>query len=292
MRSTRGSRSLFDRVEKRLATVFVASLLSIGVASPLHAQPPAGSASDGEALFKTRCTACHTIGGGTLVGPDLKGVTERRTREWLTSWISAPDRVLAAHDPIAQQLFQDFHNVPMPNLGLNESQVVAILAYLAGGSTVVPVRQAALEAGDAAIGKALFEGARRFQNGGPPCMGCHSIVGLGALGGGALGPDLTPSYTKYGGDAGLASFLEGVPTVTMSAVWTRQPMTPDERTNVRAFLRQASVSGRPIEALGRLAALAIAGTVVLLVVAQLVWRKRLVAVRRPMVARMRRDRTV
>ena len=33
---------------------------------------------NGEQLFKTNCTACHTIGGGRLVGPDLIGVTNKR----------------------------------------------------------------------------------------------------------------------------------------------------------------------------------------------------------------------
>ncbi len=27
------------------------------------------------------CKACHTIGGGKLIGPDLKGVTERRDED-------------------------------------------------------------------------------------------------------------------------------------------------------------------------------------------------------------------
>src|SRR3989337_709452 len=46
-------------------------------------------------------------------------------------------------------------------------------------------------------GRALFTGARRLENGGPACMSCHSVAGLGALGGGALGPDLTLAYNKY-----------------------------------------------------------------------------------------------
>ena len=44
--------------------------------------------SPGEALFRTRCTACHTIGDGDIrdaargnLGPDLLGVTRRRDRE-------------------------------------------------------------------------------------------------------------------------------------------------------------------------------------------------------------------
>ncbi len=30
--------------------------------------------------FATNCSSCHTIGGGALLGPDLKGVSERQSR--------------------------------------------------------------------------------------------------------------------------------------------------------------------------------------------------------------------
>jgi len=289
MRSSHGLRASLARLG---LAVLLAGLVAPGAPAPARAQAAAGPAAEGEALFRAKCAACHTVGGGNLVGPDLAGVTARRSPEWLGRWIQAPDRVLAAGDPTAQALLHQFHEVPMPNLGLEPAQVAALLAFLGSGSAVAPAAQpAALPEGDPSLGKALFVGERRFENGGPPCMGCHSIAGIGALGGGALGPDLTPAYHKYGGDPGLASFLEGVPTPTMSAVWTRQPLSAGERADLRAFLKQASVSGRPIEALGRLAALAGCGALLLLVLAQLRWGRRLVAVRRPLVDRMRRGRT-
>ncbi len=43
----------------------------------------------GEAEFNTTCVACHTVGKGRLVGPDLAGVTERRSAEWLISFIKS-----------------------------------------------------------------------------------------------------------------------------------------------------------------------------------------------------------
>lgn len=285
MRFPRVSRVLLDGLGPPALALLLAGLAP---AAPARAQAAAG---EGEALFKATCAACHTIGGGALVGPDLQGVTERRPREWLLRWIQSPDRMLAAGDPTAKQLLEQFHNVAMPNLGIDASQAAALLAFIDQGNTAPAAPPAPLPAGDPALGKALFVGEQRFANGGPPCMGCHSIAGLGALGGGALGPDLTPSYNIYGGDAGLAAFLEGVPTPTMKAVWATQPLTPDERADLRAFLKQASVSGRPIEAVGKLAALAVGGAVVLLAIAQLHWRKRLVAVRQPLVARARQRRS-
>ena len=41
----------------------------------------------GEQLFQTTCFACHTIGGGRLVGPDLAGVHELRSQEWLEQFV-------------------------------------------------------------------------------------------------------------------------------------------------------------------------------------------------------------
>ena len=42
-----------------------------------------GSAEKGEEIFQGNCAGCHTIGKGTLVGPDLSGVTLRREENWL-----------------------------------------------------------------------------------------------------------------------------------------------------------------------------------------------------------------
>lgn len=266
--------------------IFTGLLMTAWFAA-VEAAPLAQSGSDGEALFNEKCTACHTIGAGKLVGPDLDGVTQRRTNEWLTRWISGPDKMLAAGDPAATQLLQENNNVQMPNLGLTQTQVASLIAFLESAQgTVVTKPTPALPTGDATVGKALFSGARRLQNGGPPCMGCHSIAGLGALGGGALGPDLTPAFNKYG-EAGLANFLNTTPTATMNAVWTRQPLTTDEQANLRAFLQQASVSGRTIEALGQLSALAVGGAIALTVAAHLYWRKRLTSVRQALVTRSR-----
>ncbi len=269
------------------ATLLLATALIGPRPGGTWAAPPAQSVEEGQTLFQQKCTACHTVGGGDLVGPDLKGVTSRRVRDWLSRWLSAPDRLLAEKDPIATELLQKYNNVPMPNLGLSASEVAALIAYLeaqAGGVSPTPTPPATTLGGDPAVGKGLFMGTARFQNGGPPCMACHSVAGIGALGGGALGPDLTQALTRYGGAAGLTAFLTGVPTATMNSVWTRSPMTPEERANVVAFLEQASVSQRPAGAVGQLAGLAAAGTVVVLGTAQLVWRRRLRAVRRPMVS--------
>ena len=84
----------------------------------------------GQQIFQSSCAACHTIGKGKLVGPDLAGVTSSREESWLKRQIKEPDRLIAENDPIAMQLLQEANNVPMPPLGLSDAEVVAIIAYL------------------------------------------------------------------------------------------------------------------------------------------------------------------
>jgi protein SCO1 len=84
----------------------------------------------GQYLFGSRCAACHTIGGGDRVGPDLLGVAQKQNREWLTRYIEKPDQLLAAGDPVAKALFKQFKEARMPNLGLTEAETKEVIGYL------------------------------------------------------------------------------------------------------------------------------------------------------------------
>ena len=84
----------------------------------------------GKTSVQSRCAACHTIGKGAAVGPDLAGVTTRRARDWLVRYLRAPDELLAEQDPIAVALLAQYKDVPMPNLRLSDGEIAAVLAYL------------------------------------------------------------------------------------------------------------------------------------------------------------------
>src|SRR4051794_13961425 len=88
------------------------------------------AANRGGYLFETRCAACHTIGGGDSVGPDLRGVTHRRDRAWLTHFIAAPNELIEQKDPAALALFAKYKQIKMPNLRLSEVDVKALVGYL------------------------------------------------------------------------------------------------------------------------------------------------------------------
>jgi protein SCO1/2 len=98
------------------------------VRSYAEAQPL--NVGQGEYLFASRCSACHSIGQGDKMGPDLLGVTTRRERTWLLRYIQVPDQMLASGDPIAKALYQKYQDVRMPNVSLGGADVAAIVSYL------------------------------------------------------------------------------------------------------------------------------------------------------------------
>jgi protein SCO1/2 len=84
----------------------------------------------GQYLFATRCAACHTIGNGDKVGPDLLGVTNVRDRAWLNRIITEPDKLIDEKDPIATALFKKYKEIRMPRLNLPEADVKTLIDYM------------------------------------------------------------------------------------------------------------------------------------------------------------------
>ena len=85
-------------------------------------------AKQGEAKFQMICTACHMI-GQRMIGPDLTGVFERRSPEWVMNMILNPDGMLK-EDPIAKALLKEYSNMIMTNQNLTEEEARAVAEYL------------------------------------------------------------------------------------------------------------------------------------------------------------------
>lgn len=267
------------------------SLALAGALFPGH--PAAAATGDGKTIFDASCKGCHTIGGGKLVGPDLAGLPDRRDRAWVERFVLSPHEVIASGDPIAKQLVGKY-GMEMPDLGLTPSQVGAVLVYLGYKGAPAPApaptpspAPAPAPKGDAERGKQLFTGADRLSGGGPACLSCHSVAGVGALGGGALGPDLTGAYAKYGGAQGLTSALTTITFPTMAPIFTGKALTAAERADLVAFLAAAPTKERTAGAAGKLIVLSVGLAVLIVLAALVVWRRRLTGVRRPLVSSAR-----
>lgn len=275
-----------------LIAVLAASLAAVAATLAVGAQAADGS-GNGKSVFDSLCAGCHTVGGGTSVGPDLAGLPDRVDRAWAEKFILAPQDVIASGDPTAKKLVAEY-GMAMPDVGVTAAQIGPLLAFL--GYTAGPAPQptptptptpAPAPKGNAERGKHLFTGADRLSAGGPACLSCHSVAGVGALGGGALGPDLTGAYAKYGGAQGLASALEGMTFPTMAPIFAGRALTVAERTDLVAFLAAAPAKERTAGAVGKLIVLSVGLAALIVLAALAFWRRRLGGVRKPLVSRAR-----
>ncbi len=85
-------------------------------------------AKAGETKYQMICTACHMV-GQRMIGPDLTGVYERRSPEWVMNMILNPDGMLK-EDPIAKALLEEYNGALMLNQNLSEADARALAEYL------------------------------------------------------------------------------------------------------------------------------------------------------------------
>ncbi|MCI0472258.1 MAG: cytochrome c [Ignavibacteria bacterium] len=82
---------------------------------------------EGEDLFRKKCSTCHRI-DRKLIGSALKGITERRTPEWIMNMILNPDGMIN-ENKAAKELFESY-KVRMAPESVSEQEARKILEYL------------------------------------------------------------------------------------------------------------------------------------------------------------------
>jgi nitrite reductase (NO-forming) len=82
----------------------------------------------GKLNFESKCLACHSVGEGKKLGPDVAGVTRRRTDAWLTRWLKEPEKMLET-DADAKALLREHNNIPMPNQSLSDAEIKQYIKY-------------------------------------------------------------------------------------------------------------------------------------------------------------------
>ena len=275
---------------------YVAVFLFCVAVGLVFTNPPAARAQqDAATYFKQNCAACHTIGGGKLLGPDLKGVTKAKGHEWLEKWLQNPQAVIDSGDAYALKLKDEYGGIVMPAVpGMTPQIAESLLNFIAEKSGEAPIAAQAspaqtepFTAKQVGEGEALFLGRQRLQADGPACVSCHAVKSAGsALGGGQLGPDLTLVYKRLNGRRALDAWLSSPASATMKPIFNKHPLKPDEISALTAFFEQTSkqVGAEPAAAYRlRLILLGLGGAALGLLLLGLIWKRRIRGVRRALV---------
>lgn len=112
--------------------------------------------SAGESLFKANCTQCHAI-NEKVIGPALKDVHERRSKEWLISWIRNSQKLIQSGDETAVALWEEYNKTAMPAYPFSDEEITSLLSYVKVESTKEP--EAAPVAADGGSGQVAAAGS-------------------------------------------------------------------------------------------------------------------------------------
>ena len=117
----------FIKLSKYPVTIF-SSLIILLFTISISAS--AQNIEEGEKLYKANCTACHQI-DNKLIGPALRGVSDKYSEEWLIKWIKNSAEMIAAGDPDAIAIWEEYNKSPMTAFPyFSDDDVRNILAYI------------------------------------------------------------------------------------------------------------------------------------------------------------------
>ena len=204
------------------------------------------AAESGQQIYQSNCVACHTIGGGRLVGPDLAGVHTKRTQIWLEKFVKSSQSMVKGGDADAIAVFEKYNKIVMPDSTISDDQIKAVLGYIksaSGGAENQPVAETAPVAQTASkedilLGQKLFQGKTRFENKGPTCISCHHVKNDAVIGGGVLAKELTTVFSKMGG-TGVRAILGKAPFPVMEIAYKDKALTENEIFALVSFLQDA-----------------------------------------------------
>jgi len=185
---------------------------------------PGAVTVDGPAQFFTRkCGGCHTIGRGSLVGPDLLEVASWKTGE-LKDTVKRMEKFVGPLAPSEVDSLVKFLKDPKAAERIKAEEQRAVAA------------EAGTEPSSADVGRKLFGGLEPFKNKGMSCIACHRVEGHG----GTMGKDLTDSFERLG-ESALVSTCEQPSYPVMKAIYRDRQITRQEGLHITKYL--ASLKG-------------------------------------------------
>lgn len=84
--------------------------------------------ASGKSIYDVKCSSCHKLTEEKLVGPGWKGVTDRRSPEWVMNFVTNVDEMIDK-DAAAQKMLEECL-VRMPNQNLSQADARSVLELM------------------------------------------------------------------------------------------------------------------------------------------------------------------
>src|SRR4051794_8874050 len=111
----------------KIKNVFFILLIAIFCSIKVFAD---SSIDDGKKIFTTRCTSCHNV-NTQIVGPALANVDQRRSVDWIVTFVHSPKTMIQKNDKDAVALYNQFNQIVMPDHSdLSADDIKNVIAYI------------------------------------------------------------------------------------------------------------------------------------------------------------------
>jgi len=249
--------------------------LAIASAAIFTLMAPAALAQttdDGQEIYGQSCARCHSDDGLGVPGafPPLAGNPDAADHDYVV--------VVVTDGLEGKVIMGETYNTKMPSFGgrLSDAEIEAVSAYvvqlsLEGPGATTPTTPPPTGEGSAAVGEDLFRGTTLLSNGGVACIACHTAGEYDGLGGPTLAITLNGIVDTYGKDGFIQAITDPV-VDPMIAVFSEQPITEQEATDLAAYLETTTADMADISTVDLLILVGIIGFLGLLLITGLVVR--------------------
>lgn len=254
-----------------MSTIVKASTMAAIAATIGGGTVVASDTGDGASLFSQKCSGCHTVGKGKLVGPDLEP-----THTWETDKLTGEvKRMEKMAGPLADtdvaQLVKFLKSQKATRL--NADIDTSFAAPVQSSSPAKPDFDLAAEPGSAQTGRRLFTGEQGLANGGMACIACHQAESNG----GTLAPDLSAIAEKMSPTA-LVAACEKTPYKVMKEAYASHPVTRQEAIDLTKYFDWLKTN-KPTAQRFPVGLVGVAGAVLMMILIALGYRNRNTSVR-------------
>jgi len=208
--------------------------------------------ANGAAIFKTHCAVCHAVDGGGGVGPNLTdeywlhggsiknifwvikyGVPVKGMISWQSQLTPTNIRDIASH---ILSLKGTIPANPKEPQGEFYDEAVVVENIESEPDTRPTINDVGDSLDNIQVGRGLFSGSIRLNNGGPGCITCHSVTEEILPKGALIAPDLTNVYSRLD-EKTILKYATNPYHAVMQAAYKDMPVMEEEVTFLIAFFK-------------------------------------------------------